>query len=161
MDKLLNFIFSYLRNLRHLRMNLFADHIATVALVVVAGWLGSVELLDSDVWWHLASGRWIVANRAVPRALARRLRRRGGALRREVVADRRIGRKKAAARLQAARSDPAAMVDRMRLPQLAVSAHRRVRREARQGGQLAAWIVAHRNLLRPPDYNSSSRSGPR
>ncbi|HWE39093.1 MAG TPA: hypothetical protein VG406_21270 [Isosphaeraceae bacterium] len=58
------FILSYLR---HLRWNLFADRSTTAALVVVAGWLGCVELVDSDVWWHLASGRWVVANRAVPR----------------------------------------------------------------------------------------------
>src|SRR5690349_1734497 len=64
MSQLLNFIFS---RLRHLRLNPVADRAATVALVVVAGWLGCVELLDSDVWWHLASGRWIVANRGVPR----------------------------------------------------------------------------------------------
>jgi tetratricopeptide (TPR) repeat protein len=39
--------------------------IATTALLAFL--LGSYELFDPDVWWHLRSGQWILAHRRLPR----------------------------------------------------------------------------------------------
>jgi tetratricopeptide (TPR) repeat protein len=38
-----------------------------VALIVVAAFLlGCYEMADSDIWWHVGGGRWILAHRHVP-----------------------------------------------------------------------------------------------
>lgn len=38
-----------------------------IATVLVGGTLALRRLNDFDTWWHLASGRWIVENRTIPR----------------------------------------------------------------------------------------------
>lgn len=44
-----------------------ADGLLLIGLAGLAFLLGCQELFDSDVWWHLRAGRWIVEHRAVPR----------------------------------------------------------------------------------------------
>ncbi|MHB1561801.1 MAG: hypothetical protein ACYC61_30495, partial [Isosphaeraceae bacterium] len=40
---------------------------AAIALVAASAFaLGCQELVDSDVWWHVRTGRWIVENGRVP-----------------------------------------------------------------------------------------------
>jgi tetratricopeptide (TPR) repeat protein len=43
------------------------DRVLAPLTVTVAGMLAFRRLDDADTWWHLASGRWIVAHHAVPR----------------------------------------------------------------------------------------------
>src|SRR5262249_24076409 len=44
-----------------------ADRLLFLAMAVLAGLLGCYELFDTDVWWHLRTGRWILEHRRVPR----------------------------------------------------------------------------------------------
>jgi hypothetical protein len=44
-----------------------ADVLLLAALGVLAFLLGCYELFDTDVWWQLRSGQWILENRRVPR----------------------------------------------------------------------------------------------
>ncbi len=44
-----------------------ADGFLVLALALLAFLLGCYELSDTDVWWHLRSGRWILEHRGVPR----------------------------------------------------------------------------------------------
>ena len=46
---------------------MFADHKIPVAtLLVCAFGLGLFHIVSNDVWWHLASGRWVAENFAIP-----------------------------------------------------------------------------------------------
>src|SRR5262249_9803305 len=45
-----------------------ANALLTAALGLLTFLLACQELFDADVWWHLRAGRWILENRAVPRA---------------------------------------------------------------------------------------------
>jgi len=44
----------------------WADRINVVLFALVAFCLGCYEMGDSDLWWHLSGGRWIIAHRQVP-----------------------------------------------------------------------------------------------
>ena len=44
-----------------------ADHLLCFAMAMLALLLGCYELFDTDVWWHLRTGRWILEHRRVPR----------------------------------------------------------------------------------------------
>jgi hypothetical protein len=43
-----------------------ADRLLLGLLVVIAFLLGCYEMADSDIWWHLAGGRWILEHGRVP-----------------------------------------------------------------------------------------------
>ena len=42
--------------------------LAAVLAAAVAGYLVCFPLMDTDIWWHLAAGRWIARQRSVPSA---------------------------------------------------------------------------------------------
>ena len=42
------------------------DALVTLSLAAAAALLGCQALVDSDVWWHLRSGEWIIEHRCVP-----------------------------------------------------------------------------------------------
>ena len=44
-----------------------ADGLLVVAMALLALLLGCYELFDTDVWWHLRTGRWILEHHRVPR----------------------------------------------------------------------------------------------
>ncbi len=44
-----------------------ADGLLVVALAILALLLGCYELFDTDVWWHLRTGRWILEHHRIPR----------------------------------------------------------------------------------------------
>src|SRR5262249_50806236 len=44
----------------------WADGAILGLFAVVAFCLGCYEMGDSDLWWHLSGGRWILANRRLP-----------------------------------------------------------------------------------------------
>ena len=44
-----------------------ADALLSFALAILALLLGCYELFDTDVWWHLRTGRWILEHHRVPR----------------------------------------------------------------------------------------------
>jgi hypothetical protein len=48
-----------------------ADCLLFLAMAVLAGPLGCYELFDTDVWWDLRTGRWIVEHRRVPPRFSR------------------------------------------------------------------------------------------
>ncbi len=43
------------------------DSLVLISLVVIAFLLGCYEMGDSDIWWHLCGGQWILENGLVPR----------------------------------------------------------------------------------------------
>jgi tetratricopeptide (TPR) repeat protein len=43
-----------------------ADRLPIALLVTVGFLLGCHEMADSDIWWHLSGGRWIIAHGRVP-----------------------------------------------------------------------------------------------
>lgn len=49
---------------------------AVVAATLAPGFL--VKVKDYDVWWHLATGRWIVAHGSLPTAIPSPTRCRAG-----------------------------------------------------------------------------------
>jgi tetratricopeptide (TPR) repeat protein len=55
-----------LHSLLKLNWGRLADRLLLALLVVTAFLLGCYEMADSDVWWHLAGGRWILEHRQVP-----------------------------------------------------------------------------------------------
>src|SRR6516162_1282703 len=44
----------------------WADGIVLALFAAVSFCLGCYEMGDSDLWWHLSGGRWIIAHRQVP-----------------------------------------------------------------------------------------------
>jgi hypothetical protein len=44
-----------------------ADGLLFAAMATLAGLLGCYELFDTDVWWHLRTGQWILEHHRVPR----------------------------------------------------------------------------------------------
>ena len=43
-----------------------ADGLIVVLLASIAFLLGSAMLFDTDIWWHVRSGEWILEHRRVP-----------------------------------------------------------------------------------------------
>jgi tetratricopeptide (TPR) repeat protein len=51
---------------RLIRVRRFIDLLLLAFLVVIAFLLGCYEMGDSDIWWHLKGGEWILENGRVP-----------------------------------------------------------------------------------------------
>ena len=54
------------RNSNAVRYSRYPDVILVAALGLIAFLLGCYQLFDTDVWWQLRSGQWILENRRLP-----------------------------------------------------------------------------------------------
>jgi hypothetical protein len=54
------------RNSNAVRYSRCADAIVVAALGLIAFLLGCYQLFDTDLWWQLRSGQWILENRRLP-----------------------------------------------------------------------------------------------
>lgn len=50
-----------------IRVRQLTDRLLTIGLAGLTFLLGCQELFDSDIWWHLRAGTWILEHHAIPR----------------------------------------------------------------------------------------------